>query len=161
MTLQGTRGCGAALLACWLTVSGGCPQSSDDNGGSGEPNTPTTIRVRIVNQSGVTLDPEFYASGAAVGLDELFQPGNKFTRFGVGTLGILGRLSSDEFVIDCSAARVIGTRGGRFGDDLNDPIGTGRQIVLTQELNVFCGGRLTLTYSRSGDTFTTTFDVQP
>jgi len=64
--------------------------------------------------------------------DGLFVDGNKFTAFGVGTLGLLAPSSSDTFEIDCSNARVIGTKGGRFGDNLNQPDGVGQQVVLTQ-----------------------------
>jgi hypothetical protein len=51
--------------------------------------------------------------------------------------------------------------GGSFGDDLNNPEGTGRQIVLTQELSFFCEGRITFRYSGSGGTFNTSFDLDP
>lgn len=153
---------GLALLVagCVVTVE---PDPNDNgngdgNGGGGDGET---IRVRIVNTTNVDLDPEVYLSAQAVGVEELFQPGNKYTAFGVATLGIIEAFGSDSFTVTCADARILGTTGGRFGDNLNEPDGFGRQIVLTQDLNVFCGGTVTFTYSRSGDAFTTTFDVDP
>ncbi|GMU80231.1 MAG: hypothetical protein IT450_12410 [Phycisphaerales bacterium] len=145
-----------------LAIPGGCvvtiepDGNNNDNGG-----TPgaTTIRVRVINSTNVTLDPEVYASATAVNADGLFVDGNKYTAFGVGTLGLLGPQTSDTFEIDCANARVIGTKGGKFGDNLNQPDGVGQQVVLTQDLSIFCGGTLTLTYSRSGSGFRTDFTV--
>ena len=118
------------------------------------------MRIRdSVNTTNVTLDPEIHASATAVNADGLFVAGNKFTAFGVGTLGLLGPDTSDTFEIDCANARVIGTKGGVFGDNLTQPDGVGQQVLLTQDLSVYCGGLLTLTYSRSGSGFRTDFTV--
>ncbi len=141
---------------CVITFDPIPGDDDDPNDGGG-----TTITIRVVNTTNTTLDPDIYISATAVSTEELFVPARKYTAFGVGTLGLLGPGGSDQFTVSCSDARVIGTLGGRFGDDLNNPDGTGRQIVLTQDLNVFCGGRVTFTYSRSGSAFTTTFDVEP
>lgn len=126
----------------------GCLIGIGDGGGDGGGGTPEKIRVTVVNQSGITLDPEIYKSAAPVTVEELFADGNKFTAFGVGTLGLLGPGGSDTFTLTCEEARVIGTRGGRFGDNQNNPDGFGQQIVLAQDLSVFCGGTLTIVYSR-------------
>jgi len=149
--------CGGGCVVTIDPVNGG---DGDNNGGNGG-STDTTITIRIINATNVTLDPEIYVSAEPVNLEDLFRTGNKYTAFGVGTLGLLGGGDTDQFTVQCANARVIGTKGGKFGDDLNNPDGTGRQIVLTQDLSVFCGGRVTLTYSRSGDGFNTTYDVDP
>jgi hypothetical protein len=148
----------AALLSAGCTITIDPP-----GGGPPDPNQPgsQTIVIRVVNATNTTLDPELFVSAAAVSVDELFAGENKFTAFGVGTLGLLGPGGSDEFALSCTDARLVGTRGGKFGDDLNNPTGTGRQIVLTQDLNLFCGGSVTFTYRTSGSGFTTTFDVKP
>ena len=104
--------------------------------------------MTVINQSGVTLDPEIYKSATPVGVAELFADGNKFTAFGVGTIGLLGPGGSDSFELTCEEARVIGTKGGKFGDNQNAPDGNGQPIVLAQDLSVFCDGALTITYSR-------------
>jgi len=119
------------------------------------------IVVRVVNRTNVTLDPQIYVSAEPVTADELFASENKYTTFGVGTLGLLGGGGSDRFPLSCEQARVIGTQGGLFGDDLNNPDGSGRRIVLTQDYSVFCGGSVTFIYEREGDGFTTTYDVEP
>jgi len=150
----------ALLLAgCMLTLtpSDGGADNGDGDGTGGD--TTDTLTVRVVNLTNVSLDPEIYVSAEPVSVDELFQPANKYTAFGVGTTGILADRDSDTFALDCSQARLIGTRGGRFGDDLNNPEGTGQQVVLTQELSVFCEGSVTFTYARAGDGFTTAYIV--
>lgn len=145
----------AALMGgCVITISDG---NNNDNGGSGD----AVITVRVINASDVTLDPQIYSSAENVGVDALFADANKLTAYGVGTLGILGPNSEDSFAVTCANARTLGTRGGSFGDNLNAPVGMGRQILLTQDLSVFCGGEVILTYSGSGTSFTTTFDVNP
>lgn len=151
-----------SVLATLLGLVAGCvvtvePDPDDGDGGPNE----GEILVRLVNATNVTLDPEIYFTDQAVSADQLFDASNKFTAFGVGTLGLLGDFDQAQFSVACSDARLIGTSGGLFGNNLNAPDGSGRAIVLTQELNIFCGGTLTLTYSRAGDGFTTTFDVEP
>ena len=159
---------GLVIALVPLLSGGGCVVTVDpldggggNGGGDDDGTTGDVITVRIINASNVTLDPEIYISAEPVTIEQLFQAGNKYTAFGVGTLGLLGPADTDQFTIACADARVIGTNGGKFGDDLNDPEGTGRQIVLTQDLSIFCEGQVTFTYSRSGGGFTTTFDVDP
>jgi hypothetical protein len=150
----------AALLlgGCVLTID---PIADFGDMGQGDGSgTTDQITVRIINTTNLTLDPEIYLSAEPVSVDELFRSAHKYKAYGVGTTGILADYDSDTFSLDCSAARVIGTSGGRFGDDLNNPDGTGQRIVLTQDLNIFCGGTVTFTYSRSGDGFTTTYVVR-
>lgn len=132
-----------SLAGCIVDVDPG-----DDNGDGGGGGSPDTIRVNVLNQTGVTLDPEIFRSASPVSVDELFSSGNKFTAYGVGTIGLLGPGGSDSFTLTCEEARVIGTNGGKFGDNQNAPDGNGQRIVLTQDLSVFCGGTLTIVYSR-------------
>jgi hypothetical protein len=150
----------AALLAAGCAIPAdlisGVIGGRHDNGN----NAATQITITVVNTTDVTLDPEIYISAEPVSADELFQPANKYEAFGVGTLGILADVDSDTFTLDCAQARVIGTQGGKFGDDLHNPEGAGQPIVLTQDLSVFCGGSVTFTYSRTADGFTTSYAVE-
>lgn len=156
----------AGLLGLALLLPGGCVvtvDSIDDangDGGEGGGDATDQITVRVINTSNVTLDPEIYVSAEPVSIEELFQRANKFRRYGVGTQGILADHDSDTFALACSDVRIIGTKGGTFGDDLDNPDGTGQQIILTQEYSVFCGGTVTFTYSGSGGEFTTEYNVQ-
>lgn len=154
---------GVALALLAAAAMGGCVVTIDSTGGGdgGGGGGESVITIRVINASGVTLDPQIYASANSVGVDELFNDGNKLTAYGVGTLGILGPASEDTFTVPCANARTIGTRGGAFGDNLNAPIGSGRQVVLAQDLSVFCNGELIFTFSGGGSSFTTTFDVNP
>lgn len=161
--VSGTLICAATLLlpgaGCIITIE------PDPNGGGGDGGgdpVPQTITIRVVNSTSTGLDPQIYTSGDPVSSDELFNDGNKFTSFGFLNLGALDRFSSDDFDVNCSDARVLGTRGGAFGQDpLNNPEGNGTQVVLSQDVSVFCGGTVVFTYSRSGSGFTTSFQVNP
>jgi len=164
-----SRRAASAALATILAVVFGCsvalvPNNDPNAGGGGV--APTTLTINIINATGNTLDPEIFVSAGPVSADQLFAAGNKFTAFGVGRLGLIARRDGDSITLDCSQVRVIGTPGGTFGggtdgNDLTNPAGTGRQIVLTQDLSVFCGGSVTFRYSQSGSGFTTTFTVDP
>ena len=145
------------IAGCMLTIDPieGIIDGGDGTGGD----TSNQITIRVINATNVTLDPEIYVSAEPVSVEQLFQSANKFTAYGVGTTGILADFDSDTFALDCSQVRVIGTRGGRFGDDLSNPEATGQQVVLTQDLNVFCDGSVTFTYTRSAGEYTTTFVV--
>jgi hypothetical protein len=162
MSLRGNSARALCLAGLAAIALSGCVvnlddliDGSDDQGGQ----TDTQITVRVVNTTNVTLDPEIYVSAEPVSVADLFRARNKYTAYGVGTTGILADFDSDTFTLDCSEVRVIGVRGGAFGDDLNNPDGTGDQVVLTQDLNIFCGGSVTFTYSRSGGEFTTSYTV--
>lgn len=141
----------ASGTACVITI--------DPNDGGGSPRQ--RVRVVVVNNTNVTLDPEIFVSEFVVAPADLFQDDRKYTAFGVGTLGLLGRNSSDSFELECDSFSMIGTKAGRFGDNLNNPDGSGRQIVLTMDQNVFCKTTVTFTFERSGGGFTTSYDVSP
>lgn len=162
-----SRGAIAALAmlpllfgGCAITITPGDNNGGDGNG-DGDGTSEPVITVRIVNDSDVTLDPEIFVSADPVTVDELIQAANKYTAYGVGTLGILGPRSADEFALTCSQARVIATAGGKFGDNLNAPDGFGRRIVLTQDLSIFCEGGVTFTFTARDGEYDTTFDVDP
>ncbi|MCA9242553.1 MAG: hypothetical protein KDA32_01260 [Phycisphaerales bacterium] len=154
---------GLVALALPLMM-GGCTITFDPNpnDGNNNPNDPDpgTVTIRVLNRTNTTLDPEIYVAGSAVTVSQLFSSSRKYTEFGVGTLGLLGPFGSDSFTLTCAEARVLGTKGGAFGDNLNNPDGTGRQIVLTQELVFDCGAVITFSFERSGGGFTTTFEVE-
>ncbi len=141
--------------ACVVTID---PPPNDDDGGNGGGGT-SRITIRLVNTTNTTLDPEFYIAAEPVSVDQLFDASRKFTSFGVGTIGLLADRDSAEFTLECSATRVLGSKGGRFGNNLNSPDGVSQQVVLTQDVNVFCGDTVTLTFGRSGSTFTTSLSV--
>ncbi len=143
-----------AVAGCVITISGNGNDNGDDN-----PPPTAVFTIRLYNQSDTTLDPQFYFSADATTVDQLFVSENKFTSFGVGTLGVLERGDSDEFTVECSAAHLLGTAGGAFGDDVNNPTGNGRLIVLTQDLSVFCGDVVSFVFDGSDGAYTTTYTV--
>ena len=158
-----------ALLAVFGPfMPGGCVvQVFTDGGGFFGDNGAETIRIRVVNETTRALDPGIYiASDTISDPNALFTAEHKFTRLGVGLLGVLGPGDSDTIEVACDQARTIGTDGGTFGggddgNDLSDPAGKGRQIILFQDQSVFCGDRVTFRYRRVGGEFTTVLEVRP
>ena len=161
---------GVALGCVALTLNtGGCiievdpPPSgggSGGSGGSGGGGEPTTITLRIINETGATLDPQIYVTADAItDPSALITRSNQFTRFGVGNRGLLGDFDSDTVTFDCTEARVLGTAGGLFGDDLENPDGEGTQRILGQDTIFECGDTITLRFGRSGGVFVTTVSI--
>lgn len=146
-------------VGCIITDGGGNDNNNgnDNSGGGGGANS---ITVRVINTTSVTLDPEIYLTGDAItDPTQLFSAERKFTSFGVGGRGLLADFDSDSFTLACGSVRVIGTRGGSFGDDLNNPDGAGQQRILAQDAGFVCGDVITLTFSRSSGEFTTSVTV--
>lgn len=159
---------GVALGFLALTMNmGGCiievdplPPSGGGGGSGGGSTEPTTVTLRLINETGATIDPQIFVTGGAItDPDDLFVSGNAFTRFGVGNRGLLGDFDSDSISFDCTDARIIGTRGGLFGDDLENPDGVGQRRILGQDTNFECGETITLRFGVSGGVFVTTVSI--
>lgn len=157
------------LALVTLLAAGGCtvevipadPGSSSGSPGGSPPAPPTTITVRIVNQTAKPLDPEIYAGPVSAGLNALFDPANQQTAFGVGGVGVMLGLSEASFPVPCTDPVLIATKGGAYGDNLADPIARGRQIVLEQGLNMECGDLIVFTFRASGEALITSVSVSP
>jgi hypothetical protein len=155
----------AALVGLALLLPGGCvvtvepTDGGDGNGDDGAGNGVITITIRVINTTNTGLDPEIYLADEPVTHDELFVASRKYTDFGVFGLGVIAEHSSDSFTVECSAARVVGTAGGKFGDDIKNPIGSGTERFLAQDSQFFCGERITFTYSQTAGGFNTTVVV--
>jgi hypothetical protein len=149
-----------AYSGCTVTID---PTDLDPNNGDGGTAT-DAITIRIVNLTSHTLDPQIYVASEPVSADYLFRSTRKYTEYGVGLQGLIAANTTDDFDLDCSQARVIGTLGGLFGggeddNDLNNPAGSGTQLILTQDLVFYCGARITFTYRETSSGFTTAFTV--
>lgn len=155
--------CLQAALAAVLI--GGCTISPAPNANDNGPPPPppvTTYSVAIRNLSATTIDPDIYISSVATtDPAALFVPANKYTRFGVGTRGLLAPGDVARFELDCATAMAIGTPGGFFGEDLDRPDGQGQQRILTQATVFSCGDTVTFIFSRQGDAFETSVAIQP
>jgi hypothetical protein len=159
--------CVASLLTlaysgCSVTID---PDDLDPSNGDDGAAT-DAITIRIVNLTSHTLDPQIYISSVPVSVDDLFRSSRKYTDYGVGRQGLIAANTSDDFELDCAQARVVGTLGGLFGggdddNDLNNPAGSGTQLVLTQDLVFYCGAQITFTYRETAGEFSTTFAVAP
>jgi hypothetical protein len=146
--------------ACSIDISGDGGDGGDGGGdGGGGDGTPTTITVHLINQTSTTLDPEIYIASEWISVEALFDPSLKFTAYGVGTLGLLAEHGEDTFTLACNTVGMLATQGGKFGDNLNNPTGVGRQIILWQNANFYCGDTITITYSGSGTKFDTNYRV--
>lgn len=155
----------SAVVAGGASLLGGCTISPATNGNDNGPPPPppvTTFAVTIRNLTATTIDPDIHISAAATtDPAALFVPANKYTRFGVGTRGLLAPGDVADFELDCAAAMAIGTPGGFFGDDLDNPDGQGQQRILTQATVFSCGDTVTFIFSRQGDAFETAVAIQP
>lgn len=154
----------AALALVAALSMGGCTVIVDNNNNNGNSNDnsnrPPGIRIKVVNKTNVTLDPElFILAQVTVDPNLIFQPGNRFTRYGVGTRGLLGPNGSDEVDLDCETTYTIATFGGAFGDDLDNPLGRGTQRILLLGSSFTCGDLITLTFSGSAGSYVTTVAV--
>ena len=142
---------GLATAGCTITVA---PRD-------GTPATPPTITVKAVNRTGKPLDPQLYVASTSAGLDGLFAAANQQIDFGFAGLGLIESNKDISFTVGCDQQVYIATLGGAFGDDLNNPVGQGQQIVLEQELSVHCGDVVTFTYTAVGSSLRTSVAVQP
>lgn len=152
---------GSQMGGCTITIDPPPPPPNDNsNPPPPPPPPPTTVKIRLVNDAQVTLDPELYISPEGLGdVNQIFDLGNKYTHFGVGGRGLL--VARDEALIelDCTAVRTLATRGGLFGEDLNAPVGAGQQRINYLDGSFLCGDTITFRYDGSGMTFTTTVTV--
>ncbi len=154
------------LMVALLVIlpAGGCtvtiePDGNGGGGGNGD-GTPTVITVHLINNTATTLDPEIYLAPEWISVEDLFNADRKYTAFGVGTLGLLAEHGEDTFELPCNQVGMLATKGGRFGDNLNAPDGTGREVILWQNASFYCGDSITITYSGSGHTFDTQYTVR-
>lgn len=152
---------GLSLGGCSVVVMPPDPNDANEpNMDANEPPPPpASVTLRLINASDVTLDPEVYVSADAADAAALLVAGNKFTAFGIGTIGILAAGGSADVMLVCDEVTILGTTGGRFGENLNAPDGAGQQIVLRLGESVFCGDTVTITYSRTEPGFQTSFGV--
>ncbi len=147
-----------SLTGCVVTVTPNDGGGGGGGGGGGTPE-PTTVRVRVVNETDFGVEGQVYFSGAATNSDELFVRSNLYTGYGLFGRGLIDRQSSDEFEVDCEDARLLGTYAGRFVDSDGDTVGEGTQRVFTLDVGFNCGETITLIYRESGGDFETVFAV--
>lgn len=146
---------GLSMGGCTFIIDGNNNGNSNHNS-----NRPPGVRIKVINKTNVTLDPELFILGqVTVDPNLIFQPGNRYTRYGVGTRGLLGPNGSDEFDLDCETTYTIATFGGAFGDDLDNPLGRGTQRILLLGSSFTCGDMVTLTFSGAGGSYLTTVAV--
>ncbi len=133
-----------ALAACGLIgvvafVMGGCVVTVTPI--EPEPNSPpTTITIRIKNDTSRPLDPQIYIAPADVGAANIFQPQYKRTNFGFGNLGTLLPLSEVTLTVTCGELGLIGTDGGVASENLTDPNAPkGTRFVFQEGASVQCG----------------------
>lgn len=155
------------VLAAVATLSmGGCTVivdgNNNDNASNNNTNSggPPRVHVTLANETNLSLDPEiFILSQGTIDPNLVFQTANRFTRFGIGTRGLLGPGDIAEFDLDCEATYTLATFGGALGEDLDNPTGRGTQRILLLGSSFTCGDNVTLTFSPSGNGFVTTVAV--
>lgn len=143
-----------ALIGLAAFLHGGCTITFDPPDGG----TTEKVTIRIMNNTSADLDPELYITSQVLPRTDFFKAANKYTDFGVFDQGLMGPFSQETFVVNCSAARQVGTTGGSFksGQDL---VRADREIILTQETVFMCGEVITFTYSRTSSGYTVGFKL--
>ena len=161
----------ATVLAGVVLSSGSCitvidtpPPGNGGGNGNGGGGTTETLRIVIINDSPWALDPQLFATSAALGDPEqmLFIGGNQVTT-GIGFAGggLVPGGETDEVTLDCEEAITIGTRGGRFlNPDTGTLIGAGEQRVAGIQISYECADVITLRYRADGETFSTSLQVE-
>ncbi len=152
-----TRACLTILV---LFIIGGCTiriGRRDDE----PPAAPTTIAIRIVNDTPYALEPQVFVGAIANGLSQLYRSTNQRSDFGLGARGLVEPGKQVTISTACDPPVYIATQGGIFGEDLNFPRGQGQPIVLEQNRNVYCGDLVTFTFSATGNTLRTSHAVEP
>lgn len=149
----------ASALAVTLVASGCIVRVPADTTDGSRLTVPATIEVRLVNDTDRPLDPQIYVAGINGSLEDLFSPANKQTKFGVGSLGTMLPKSETSLTLTCDETGYFGTLGGIFGEDLESPDGSGRQVVLQENINVECGDVVTFWFENAGNTLITTYAV--
>jgi len=161
----------AAMLAAACGVLAGCIVESTDMTTESDADTdrpapsspappPSTVFVRLVNNTDVALDPQLYVSSEAVTAEELLDDSLKHTAFGFGTLGFLEPRGAVEVQLPCAELAVFGTAGGSFGVDLNAPEGAGQARVVRFGESILCGERVTFLFNRTEGGFATALDLE-
>lgn len=155
--------CSAAMLAmgqsCVTVTNNGPGPDGDDTGEPGQ------ITVRLVNATNQAVDVQLHATGQAVSdLDaEFFIPAHQIVAgIGFAGSGLLEAGQTDEVVLPCTDAAILGTRGGRFLDrDTGEEIGAGTRYVLFLGGQFQCGGTIVFTYAAAGTGFQTGLSIIP
>lgn len=143
-----------------LLVVGGCTIHIGSQDG-GQNVTPTSILIKMVNLTDTALDPQIYVGAVSDGLSRLYRASNHRTDFGLGGRGLVESGTDATLSLACDPVVFIATQGGAYGDNLDAPLGQGQPIVLEQNQNVYCGQKVTFTFSVSGGALTTTYVVEP
>ncbi|MFQ5591327.1 MAG: hypothetical protein ACE5HE_09210 [Phycisphaerae bacterium] len=164
---------GLAIPACSVDISpvGGV---ENDNGSNGEPDaSDDTIRVGFLNLSREdAVDVEFYfAEGALENIpDDLFVEQNRVRNDtliqgqGIGTANLATIRPGEEDIVTLACGRelTIGTTGGTFRDaETHEERGKGTMIWLQQGAQFFCGAAIEFRYTSDGETFNTTYALEP
>ncbi|MBL8878906.1 MAG: hypothetical protein JNG88_07280 [Phycisphaerales bacterium] len=150
---------GLSMGGCTVVVDGNDNNNSGSNSNSNS-GGPPRVHVTLVNETNLSLDPEiFVLTQGTIDPNLVFQQANRYTRFGIGTRGLLGPGDTAEFDLDCEATYTLATFGGALGEDLDNPTGRGTQRILLLGSSFTCGDNVTLTFSPSGNGFVTTVAV--
>jgi hypothetical protein len=154
----------AVLLQSTCNVAPLPDGSNGDNGsdGNGSSVASDRVRVRFVNRTTWALDVQFYAAPETGDpATALFIEANRITTdIGFAGSGLLPVLDTDEILLDCANAQMIGTLGGEFLDpETGEASGTGQQRSLTIDQQFTCQETITFIYKMDGETFQTSILV--
>jgi hypothetical protein len=149
-----------AVRVLSLLIVGGCTIHVGSQDG-GQNVTPTSILIKLVNLTDTALDPQIFVGAVADGLSRLYRASNRRTDLGLGGRGLVESGKDATLTVACDPPVFIATQGGAYGDNLDAPLGQGQPIVLEQDQNVYCGQKVTFTFSATRGGLNTTYSVEP
>lgn len=111
------------------------------------PPPPPETTVELMNETGLTIDANFYISGDATDEGGLFISGNLFTEYADRPIPTLGPRDSVSFLLACDRIASMGVLRPVFMNTITFTGGeSADMIILLRESGFACGDRLRFVY---------------
>ena len=143
-----------------LATAGGLVSLVPDNNGGGTTNPPTTITIKVSNQTSRYVDSQVYVGKPGETKDVFFTiPADQQK----GAFQFLHAGEEAVATVSCDQVDFLGTLGGLYGDDLRNPLKAGQKKILEMGDSVQCGDTIvfTFTYDVLRDSLITSLAIVP
>ena len=115
---------------------------------------PPETMIELVNETGLTVDANFFISSDASDAGGLLISGNLFTEYSDRPIPTLGARKTVRFALACDRIRSIGVSRPIFVNTLTFTGGVSDdQIILLRESDYACGDTLRFVYFAENDVF--------
>ena len=118
------------------------------------PPPPPETMIELVNETGLTVDANFFISSDASDAGGLLISGNLFTEYSDRPIPTLGARKTVRFALACDRIRSMGVSRPIFVNTLSFTGGVSDdQIILLRESDYACGDTLRFVYFAENDVF--------